>query len=62
MEFQDDVSFRNIIVAKFQGPRLRKREITQKYHMIFFIFFKFQDDILMPHTYIHTLRCRFVKV
>ena len=39
MKFQDDISFRNIIVAKFQGPKFRKRAINQKYHMNYFQFF-----------------------
>ena len=30
MKFQDDISLRNIIVAKFQCPKFRKRAITQK--------------------------------
>ena len=39
MKFQDDISFRNIISAKFQGAKFRKRAITQNYHMNFFQFF-----------------------
>ena len=39
MNCQDDISFRNIIVAKFQCPEFRKRAITQKYHLIIFQFF-----------------------
>ena len=39
MKFQDDISFRNIIVAKLHCPKFLKRAITQKYHMIFFQFF-----------------------
>ena len=39
MKFQDDISFRTIIVAKVQGPKFRKRAITKKYQMIFFQFF-----------------------
>ena len=39
MKFQDDISFRNIIVAKFQRPTFLKRAITQKYHMNYFQFF-----------------------
>ena len=39
MKFQDDISFRNIIVAKFQGPKFRNRAITQKICLIFFQFF-----------------------
>ena len=40
MKFQDDISFRNIIVANFQGPKLRKRAITKKIsiEVFFFIF------------------------
>ena len=30
MKYQDDISIRNIIVAKFQGPTFRKRAITEK--------------------------------
>ena len=30
MKFQDDISFRNIIVAKIQGPKFLKRAITKK--------------------------------
>ena len=30
VKFQVDISFRNIIVAKFQGPKFRKRAITKK--------------------------------
>ena len=29
MKFQDYILFRNIIVAKFQGPKFRKRAITK---------------------------------
>ena len=39
MKFQDDISFRNIIVAKFQGPKFRKRSITKKISHDFFQFF-----------------------
>ena len=39
MKFQDDISFRNIIVAKFQGPKFTKRAITQKISYDFFQFF-----------------------
>ena len=40
MKFQDDISFRNIIDAKFQGPKFSKRAITQKVsYDFFFIFF-----------------------
>ena len=34
MKFQDDVSFPNITVAKFQCPKFTKRAKTKKYHMI----------------------------
>ena len=30
MKFQDDISFRNIIVAKFKCPRFTKKAITKK--------------------------------
>ena len=39
MKFQDDISFRNIIVGKFQGPKFRKRAITQKISNAFFSIF-----------------------
>ena len=41
MKFHDDISFRNIIYAKFQGPKFRKRTITKKNHtcMNYFQFF-----------------------
>ena len=41
MKFQDNISFRNIIVAKFQGPKFRKRAKTQKvsYFFQYFIIF-----------------------
>ena len=39
MKFQDDISFRNIIVAKFQVPKFCKRAITQKISYAFFLFF-----------------------
>ena len=38
MKFQDNISFQNIIVAKFQGPKFRKRAITENI-MIFLQFF-----------------------
>ena len=39
MKFQDDISFRNIIVAKFQGAKfLKKGQLLKKYHMNFFQF------------------------
>ena len=39
MKFQDVISFRNIIVAKFQGQNFGKGQLLKKYHMIFFQFF-----------------------
>ena len=39
MKFQDDISFRNIIDAKFQCPKFCKRAITQKISYDFFSFF-----------------------
>ena len=38
MKFQDDIAFRNIIVAKFQGPKFRikfpfKRKACQVYRV-----------------------------
>ena len=42
MKFQDNISFRNIIVAKFQGPKFRKRAITQKIsYDFFYVFIKY---------------------
>ena len=41
MKFQDNISFRNIIVAKFQGPKFRKRAKTQKVSFFFPIFHNF---------------------
>ena len=40
MKFQDDISFRNIIDAKFQGPKFWKRAITQKISYEFFSIFR----------------------
>ena len=40
MKFQDDISFRNIIDAKFQGPKFWKRAITQKISYDFFSIFR----------------------
>ena len=40
MKFEDDISFRNIIVAKFQGPKFRKRAITPKISYEFFSIFQ----------------------
>ena len=39
MKFQDNISFRNIIVAKCQSKILKKGNNSKKYHMIFFQFF-----------------------
>ena len=39
MKFQDDISFQNIILAKFQGTKFRKRAITQKISDAFIQFF-----------------------
>ena len=39
MKFQDDISFRNIIVSKFQGPKFEKGQKLKKYHIIYFQFF-----------------------
>ena len=36
MKFQDDISFRNIIVEKFRCPKFRKRKMTQKISYDFF--------------------------
>ena len=51
MKFQDDISFRNIIVAKFQGPKFLKRAITQK--MSYEFFFNFLSNILIIIPYQH---------
>ena len=40
MKFQDDISFRNIIVAKFQVPKFLKRAIIQKISYAFFSIFR----------------------
>ena len=40
MKFQDDISFRNIIDAKFQGPKFWKRAITKKISYEFFSIFR----------------------
>ena len=40
MKFQDDISLRNIIDAKFQGPKFCKRAITQKISYEFCSFFR----------------------
>ena len=39
MKFQDDISFRNIIVAKFRVQNFEKGQLLKKNHMIFFQFF-----------------------
>ena len=39
MKFQDNISFRNITVAKFQCPKFTKRAITKKISYEFFPFF-----------------------
>ena len=39
MKFQDDISFQNIIVAKFQCPKFTNRAITQKISYDFFSIF-----------------------
>ena len=49
MKFQEYISFRNIIVAKFQGPKFRKRAITQKISYNFF--FNFSSNILFIIPY-----------
>ena len=46
MKFQDDISFRNIIVAKFQGPKFRKRAITQLISYVFFLQFFIQSAVV----------------
>ena len=45
MKFQDDILFRNIIDAKFQGPKFGKRAITQKisYDFFFQFFVKYSN-------------------
>ena len=48
MKFQDDISFRNIIVAKFQGAKFRKRAITQKLSYDFFFQFFIRYSIHHP--------------
>ena len=39
MKFQDDISFWNITVAKFQCPKFTKRAITKKIYDFFLQFF-----------------------
>ena len=39
MKFQDDISFQNIIVAKFQCPKFTNRAITKKISYDFFFNF-----------------------
>ena len=41
MKFQDDISFGNIIVAKFKYPKFTKRAITQKMYDFFQFFIKY---------------------
>ena len=55
MKFQDDISFRNIIVAKFGGPKFRKRAITQ--NISYESFFSFSSNILfiIPDQLTHVL-------
>ena len=48
MKFQDDISFRNIIDAKFQGPKFCKRAITQKISYDFFFHFPIKYSIHHP--------------
>ena len=48
MKFQDDISFWNIIVAKFQGPKFRKRAITRKISNDFFLQFFIKYSIHHP--------------
>ena len=38
MEFQNDISFRNITIAKFQCPKFKKGNNSKKYHMTIFNF------------------------
>ena len=48
MKFQDNISFQNIIVAKFQRPKFRKMAKTQKvsyFFPIFHIFFYLSSPI-----------------
>ena len=49
MKFQDDISFRIIIVAKFQGPKIGKRAITQ--NRAYEFFFNFSSNILFIIPY-----------
>ena len=49
MKFQDDISFRNIIVAKFQGLKLGKRAITQKITYEFFFNFSSNIPFIIPY-------------
>ena len=48
MKFQDDISFRNIIDAKFQGPKFSKRAITQTMSYDFFLHFVIKYSIYHP--------------
>ena len=54
MKFQDDISFQNIVVAKFQGPKF-KRAVTQK--IVYDFFFNFSSNILfiIPYQLIQVL-------
>ena len=49
MKFQDDISFRNIIDAKFQGPKFCKRAITQKISYEFFFNFSSNIPFIIPY-------------
>ena len=49
MKFQDDISFRNIIVAKFQGQKFLKRAITQKISYDFFLNFSSNIIFIIPY-------------
>ena len=48
MKVQDDISFRNIIVAKFQGQCFEKGQQLKKYHMIFFFNFSLNILFIIP--------------
>ena len=48
MKFQDDISFRNITVAKFQCPKFTKRAATQKISYAFFLQFFTKYSIYHP--------------
>ena len=51
MKFQDDISLRNIIVAKFQGPKFLKRAITQKISYDFFSIILSNILIIIPYQH-----------